>query len=40
MIDEAANGDVERFLELFNKYIRDPIVDTPFAVRKAYWDCY
>lgn len=36
-IDKAAAGSQEKFLELFNTYVKEPIRNTPEMLRKEWW---
>ena len=36
--DSEAGGSKEKFLELFNKYVKEPVKNTPELLRKSGWD--
>lgn len=38
--DSIAQGDVDTFLDLFARWVRDVVVQDPTIVRVAYWKCY
>lgn len=39
IVDEA-DGDWVRFTDLFDRYIKEPILNDPLFLRKVWWDCY
>ena len=36
--DSEAGGSKEKFLELFNKYVKEPVKNNPELLRKSGWD--
>jgi len=39
-IDKIAGGDVEKFRELFTKYVEDVLVENPWMLKKDWWVDY
>lgn|GEM_PF-1250455 len=37
-IDKTAAGSQEKFLELFNTYVKEPVMQSPEMLRKAWWN--
>jgi hypothetical protein len=37
-IDNIAQGDQDKFIELFNRRVKEVVEDNPEMLRKTYWE--
>jgi hypothetical protein len=39
LADRLANGNLSKFIELFERWVKDRVRNSPLMVLKQYWDC-
>lgn len=39
-VADEADQDWSRFIDLFDRYIKGPVLENPLMLRKVWWDCF